>query len=116
MKKPARFIVLFFILIFSYGCAAALLYPVVVGAGAGAGAYKISKKMPAIEPATEPATETVTNAIDIPYTGKWGWHKIHKRSPNKFLREAPLRKTDICLMVILHTGYRQITIEGSVNT
>lgn len=37
MKKSVRSIVLLFVLIFSYGCAAGLL---VVGAGVGVGAYK----------------------------------------------------------------------------
>ncbi|MBI4825596.1 MAG: DUF3568 family protein [Nitrospirae bacterium] len=37
MKKPARLIALLFVLMVSYGCAAALL---VVGAGVGVGAYK----------------------------------------------------------------------------
>lgn len=42
-------------------------------------------------------TETVVDTIDIHYTGKWGWHKIHKISLKGFLKEAPFRRTDICL-------------------
>jgi len=36
--------------------------------------------------------------IDPPFKGEWGWHKVHKSTPNKLLAKMkPFRKTDICM-------------------
>ena len=48
------------------------------------------KPMPTIAPGTD--------IIDPPFRGEWGWHKVHKKTPNKlFAKSKPLRKTDICM-------------------
>lgn len=50
----------------------------------------IGRTMPTIVPGTD--------IIDPPFQGEWGWHKVHKNTPNKLLaKRKPLRKTDICM-------------------
>lgn len=52
-------------------------------------AFGIGTPLPTIEPGTD--------IISPPYN-ETGWHKVHKRTPNKlFLTKKPSRKTDICL-------------------
>jgi hypothetical protein len=52
-------------------------------------AFGIGTPLPTIEPGTD--------TISPPYN-ETGWHKVHKRTPNKlFITKKPSRKTDICL-------------------
>ena len=38
------------------------------------------------------------DTIEPPFKGEWGWHKVHKSTPNKLLaKKKPFRKTDICM-------------------
>ncbi len=40
--------------------------------------------------------DTENDEIDPSYRGKWGWHKVHKRTVRKFQKKASLQKKDIC--------------------
>ncbi|MDP3297589.1 MAG: hypothetical protein Q8N09_08370 [Thermodesulfovibrionia bacterium] len=53
-----------------------------------------------------PTTKTVTDAIDIHYTGEWGWHIIHKEAPKRILRETPFKRTDACLKCHVKDEYK----------
>jgi hypothetical protein len=47
---------------------------------------------------TRPTIAPGTDIIAPPFRGEWGWHKVHKKAPNKlFTERKPLRKTDICM-------------------
>ena len=35
--------------------------------------------------------ENPVDVLDIPYTGEWGWHLVHKETPKKLLKELSLQ-------------------------
>ena len=46
-----------------------------------------------------PVTQNSEDNIDLPYHGKWAWHKVHIRPLKRFLLGSPLapsRKIDVC--------------------
>ena len=66
----------------------------------------------------------VEDDINPSYTGKWGWHKVHKKTVRntvkKFQKGASLRKKDMCSKCHNKNGYKifdphtQITDEGDM--
>lgn len=71
-----------------------------------------------------PVTETVTDDINPSYTGKWGWHTVHKKTvrktASKFQKGASLPKKDICSKCHKKNEYRiydphtQLTEKGEI--
>jgi len=62
-----------------------------------------------------------TDTIDIPYTGEWGWHVIHKEAPNMVLRRTAFTKrTEVCFKCHVDDKYRifdphkQISEKGEI--
>ncbi len=58
-----------------------------------------------------PITTIVLNPdnVNVPYNGKWGWHKVHMRPLKRFLLESPLtssRKIDVCFKCHQKNDYR----------
>lgn len=43
------------------------------------------------------AAEISTEDVNLAFTGKWAWHKVHKRTVKKQIKKNTLKKTDICL-------------------
>jgi hypothetical protein len=54
-------------------------------------------------------TINTADNIDVPYKGKWGWHKVHMRPLKRFLIGSPLtssRKIDVCFRCHQKNDYR----------
>ncbi len=70
-----------------------------------------------------PITTTAHNPADnvnVPYSGKWGWHKVHVRPLKRFLvGQSPLtsaRKIDVCFKCHQKNDYRICDPHNQLNS